>query len=353
MGSGGGNTLLTAKTVTSPTFHVGSVGKVALQTAQAVVRGNNKSVRVRVLFDAGSHRCFITTRAVKMTGVSIKDKEWIEISTFSQRTKDCGLRAVYELDVFPLQGEDGVKLEAYEVPTIAEIGNQHIEIRKGEHPHLQGLWLSDVNLKDEVLGIDLLIGADYLWSFQEGRTIRGEAGEPVAIETCLGWVLSGPMKGFRDDSQISVNLVSQVIPRDNRELEDGVRKLWDLETLGIREENEIHEALKDGILFNGERYEVSLPWKEGHGPLPNNYRNSLKRLKGQIERLQNEPDVLRAYDAVIKEQAALGVVERVPELETAEKIHYLPHHAVIRKDAKTTKLRVVYDASSMEGKNGV
>lgn len=188
----------------------------------------------------------------------------------------------------------------------------------------------------------------------KGENHTGEAGEPVAIETCLGWVLSGPMKGSRDDSQISVNLVSQVIPReDNRELEDGVRKLWDLETLGIREENEIHEALRDGISFNGERYEVSLPWKEGHGPLPNNYRNSLKRLNGQIEKLQNDPDVLKAYDAVIKEQAALGIVERVPELETAERIHYLPHHAVIRKDAKTTRLRVVYDTSSKEGKRGV
>ena len=87
MGSGGGNALLTAQTVTSPTFHVGAVGRVALQTAQAVVRGNNESVRVRVLFDAGSHRSFITTRAVKMTGAPIKGKEWIEISTFSQRKK--------------------------------------------------------------------------------------------------------------------------------------------------------------------------------------------------------------------------------------------------------------------------
>lgn len=76
-------------------------------------------------------------------------------------------------------------------------------------------------------------------------------------------------------------------------------------------------------------------------------------MKGQIERLKNDPDVLKAYDAVIKEHAALGIVDRVPELETPGKIHYLPHHAVIRKDAETTKLEVVYDAFPKEGKKGV
>ena len=92
------------------------MGRVALQTAQAVVKGDSKSVRVRVLFDPGSHPSFITSRAAQSAGLPIKVKEWIEISTFGQETKDCGMRAVYELDVSPLQGGERVKIEAYEFP---------------------------------------------------------------------------------------------------------------------------------------------------------------------------------------------------------------------------------------------
>ena len=160
-----------------------------------------------------------------------------------------------------------------------------IEIRKGKYPHLQGLWFSDVSRNEEFLGVDLLIGADYLWCFQGGRIIRGEVDQPVAVETCLGWVLSGPLKGTRDDRQINVN--------------------------------------------------------------------SFKRLKGQIERLKSVAENLNAYDAIIKEQAEFGIIERVLELETPDKVHYLPHHVVIRNEAKTTKIRVVYDALSKEGKRGV
>ena len=141
---------------------------------------------------------------------------------------------------------------------------------------------------------------------------------------------------------------------DCRDLEESARKLWDYETLGIREDDEVHEALKDAILFNGKRYEVSLPWKkEGHGPLPCNYQNSIKRLKGQLERLKSDTEILDTYDAIIKEQEEAGIIERVAELEPCEKIHYLEHHTVVRKDAKTTKVRVVYDASSKKGKGGV
>ena len=88
--------------------------------------------------------------------------------------------------------------------------------------------------------------------------------------------------------------------------------------------------------------------------IPANYANSLSRLKGQVKRLTKEPNVLKEYDKIIREQLDSAVIEEVAELERKECVcdNYLPHQAVIRRDAKTTKLRprVVYDASSKEGK---
>ena len=43
-----------------------------------------------------------------------------------------------------------------------------------------------------------------------------------------------------------------------------------------------------------------------------------------------------------------GIVEVVedPTVIVGERVYYLPHHAVIRHDKQSTKLRVVFDASA-------
>ena len=47
-----------------------------------------------------------------------------------------------------------------------------------------------------------------------------------------------------------------------------------------------------------------------------------------------------------------GIVEDAPVMEpNSTRLHYLPHHAIVRSDKDTTKLRIVYDASAkVEGK---
>ena len=85
------------------------------------------------------------------------------------------------------------------------------------------------------------------------------------------------------------------------------------------------------------RYQVSLPWRQHHEPLPTNPELSLKRLYGVLRRIKQDPEVLLEYDAIIREQLERGLVERVqPTEQEPENVHYLPHHAVIRRDKDTT-----------------
>ena len=66
---------------------------------------------------------------------------------------------------------------------------------------------------------------------------------------------------------------------------------------------------------------------------------SLNSLDGPLRRLQQDKDTLYEYDPVIKTQIQQGIVEIVKHSEqtAAETVHYLPHHAVIRRDKDTTK----------------
>ena len=173
---------------------VGSSSRIVLQTAQAKINGSRNGNRVRVLFDSGSHKSFVTVEVARTHNLKVLKKEWLSISTFGRNTTDLGLRDVVLVDLIRVSGGENLTLEAYVVPEISRISNEHVEVVKKDFSHLRDLWFSDICRTKEELGIDLLIGSDYIWKFQRGQTIRGEPEEPVAIETELGYVLSGPLK---------------------------------------------------------------------------------------------------------------------------------------------------------------
>ena len=58
--------------------------------------------------------------------------------------------------------------------------------------------------------------------------------------------------------------------------------------------------------------------------------------------------MLHEYDSIIREQTHRGIVEVVKDTsdDIRGRVHYLPHHAVIRYDKDTSKVRIVYDASA-------
>lgn len=108
----------------------------------------------------------------------------------------------------------------------------------------------------------------------------------------------------------------------------------------------VHEAFAN-IFYHDDRYKVSLPWKEFHEPLPDNYSLSVKRLRGLLRQLSQDPEILKEYDCSIRQQLSDGIVETVNMREPCTNpIHYLLHHAVICQDKPTTKLCIVYNASA-------
>ena len=343
---------LVSESVHVGNLHVGPKCRFALQTAQGILKGE-KTKRVRVLFDSSSQKSFVTSNAMKDAKLHVVRNEWLEVNTFGSATKDGKMREVVDFEINSVKGNRSVRVKALVVPQICQVRKEHLEVVKGEYSHLKDLWLSDVCKSNDLLEIDVLIGTDNLWAFQSGKIVKGKDDEPVAVDTCLGWVVSGPLKGSSENECANVYFVSESGKRSVSDIGCDVAKLLDLETLGVRECDDVHEALLEKIKFNRTKYSVKLPWKQGHGHLPTNYSNSLARMKGQINRLTGEPKLLSEYDTIIKGQLNSGIIERVGELENKERVHYLPHQAVTRKDAKTTKLRIVYDASSKEGKKRV
>ena len=337
---------------------------VLLQTARARVGNPNggNSCHVRVLFDSCSQRSYISTRLRSKLGLPSFGSETVLIKTFGNN--EASLKKC-DIVQFALECQDQLKVfvNAYEVELICgPIANQTIEIAQQSYPHLQGLPLADYSRGDEDLEVDIMIGADYYWSIVQNHVVRGESHGPVAVRTRLGYVLSGPTNiagALQSSSSVNMSHVMktecQVVEEDLKSvdvsLKEELNKFWDYDTLGVKNrEEEFYEDYLAKVKFNGSRYEVSLPFKEEHPTIPDNYLVAQKRLSSSLARLKSKPDILQQYDDVIKDQLNSGVVELVDKSRDQEVIpgtvHYIPHKEVVKEDRTTTKLRVVYDASA-------
>ena len=93
-------------------------------------------------------------------------------------------------------------------------------------------------------------------------------------------------------------------------VEGNVNRLWDLDTMDIRQEDEAHEEFIDKIMFTGTEYSVELPWEVGHDKLPSNYANCLMRLQGQIRKFKKDPHAFDNCNMVVDSNWKRGVSKR-------------------------------------------
>ena len=94
------------------------------------------------------------------------------------------------------------------------------------------------------------------------------------------------------------------------------------------------------------QYETGIIWKPNKDLLPENKDGSIARLKVLRRRLLRDPKLFDTYEDIIHQQFEEGFTEKVEPTESDKKVFYMPHKPVIRQNAESKKVRVVYDASA-------
>ena len=333
---------------------------IALASKPTSVQPQEKHC-VRTILDSGSQKTYITQQLKETLGLKPIARVRLCIKTFGSDYDNFKAVDVVNLCLKNVDNDITVSITAHVVPMICSpLNYQAVQFARKNHAHLKDIALSERN-PEENLVVDILIGADQYWNIANGEVKRGESG-PVAMNTRFGCTLSGPDENAPRSETHSVNLAATHVLRiDTRrdemdvhqmELDEKLRTFWELESIGIKqEENSVLETFKETVTFKNQRYEVGLPWKEAHDPLPDNRGLSQRRLQSLLKRLSQKPKQLQEYDRVIKDQLDKGIIDKVDQSEKAQPCHqilYLPHHCVVRKDKLTAKLRTVYNASARE-----
>jgi hypothetical protein len=203
--------------------------------------------------------------------------------------------------------------------------------------HIQNINLADPQFHVS-RPVDLLLGADIYSKIMMGNILKSSNDDqPIAQQTQLGWLLCGSIEQMYK---------CNVVIHDTEDL----KKFWECEEINqqIDMSVEDHECLQYFLdttkrLPDG-RYEVRLPFivnkKEKLGetkPL------AYAQFKNLEKRLENNISLKEEYQKFMNEYLTLN--HMIPCNGTIPEC-FLPHHGVIRSESTTTKLRVVFNASS-------
>ncbi|GFW49504.1 uncharacterized protein TNCV_2842851 [Trichonephila clavipes] len=100
------------------------------------------------------------------------------------------------------------------------------------------------------------------------------------------------------------------------------------------------------------KYVVSMPLKKEPSCLGNSKDIALKRLGSLWNRLARDENYLNLYREFLRDYERLGHMKEVTNETEPEITYYATHHGIYRPEKSTTKLRVVFNCSSLTD-NGI
>ena len=146
---------------------------------------------------------------------------------------------------------------------------------------------------------------------------------------------------------------------DDEPHDELLEQFWKIEAEGTQPESESSnpadkealDLLKKTITYNGEGYEIGLPWRKPFR-VENNIFAALSQLKSLHKRLSNDIQLKELYEQTLTTDLQKFYVNPVEmQQPEPEKIWYLPHHPVVNPNKPGKMLGVANAAAKFKGQS--
>lgn len=325
---------------------LGSVhsAQVLLATAIVIVEDNSgHRYPARALLDSGSESNFVTERLSQRLKTT-RSKVDIKIHGIGQAVTSVKQRI--EATIRSRVTDFSQRVSFLVLPKVTvNLPTSSINIAKWNLP--DGIELADPSFNVS-MNVDMVLGIESFFNFfRNGQQILLGEHLPALNESVFGWVVCGGVSTPSQSLNISCNMST------SEALDELVARFWSSEEVGTAKNYSPQEAQCEEhfvrTVQRGEdgRYTVSLPKNEEVLRLIGESENiAISRLQSTERRLARDADLRNQYCSFMEEYLQLGHMDKVEVGQVSPGRCYLPHHPVVKEASTTTKVRVVFNASS-------
>ena len=185
---------------------------------------------------------------------------------------------------------------------------------------------------------------------------QGETNQPLAIKTCLGWMLMDVYSNSSNREKAkSCNYITKVsnvsLSKETerfRQIESYVTfSKFDPNLLSPTKQQALQILENNTILKNG-HFETPLLWKSESPKLPNNRTLAKKRFQSLENKFAKNPEFAELYRKQINQYIDLGHAVKLTNdhpLNISDITNYIPNPGVLNIN-KPDRVKVVFDASA-------
>ena len=325
---------------------------MAANSAEAVLpvlsanigNANGLFKRGNVLLDSGSQISLIKQETAETLGLKGKDAS-VTITKVGGEEETLKTKQ-YTIQLTSIDDNKRFTVKAIGIPTISD---EITTINTSHLPELLGL--PDAKFHRRKGHVDLLIGIDHA-HMHTGDTRQVE--HLLVRNSPLGWVVFGGNPTATSD----VTRILHVRFATPVDLSD----FWTTETMGVmvkpcvcdadklsQTERKERRMIEDSCVKIGNQWMIPYPWQKNPNLLPDNKPLAMKRLESLENRLKKNPGQGEAYNKQMEEMEQMKFSRKLSKEEEQAyqgPVHYIPHHAVIRPEKKSTPVRIVFNSSS-------